>query len=387
MTKENPGDIWEEFLAGDTETLALPDFYSSYFDYSFDRTVGNAKYVGLRLTGEFAYARYMSFNIYDAEQATSYGALTDFQIKPLPGNVNPFVAGSKAEAKNRNYSITVQPRGYSTDGQENVLAFNSEKINVLTVMLRYYVPQDGTYGNVPLPRIEAFDVRTGTRVAHPTAYPLRGSIPKAVMRGRLAPVFSTAVDDTLRFYHAEGTGQFNNADNMYLIAAVKHAEDEVLLIRIKPPSYPQNNNEYGKTDVRYWSFNEGDADTSTPFGKRDEEFDTARDGFVYIAIGGERIQSTAKDRGYNFMPWKAQRRKTVILYRNMVTRKHFIGSLDKVPVIEPKDVIDKQTLNDKEAKNYIGDYAPIGRKISQALFMRGDVGPIDAVHNITPPRE
>jgi hypothetical protein len=372
MAQQNPRRIWEKFPGQDPSTPALPDYYSNYFDYSFDRTIGGAKYVGLRITGEFAYARYMSFNIYDAQKGASRGALTDFQIAPLPGNVNPFVAGSDARAKNRSYSITVLPKRYSTGSQENVLSFYDKTIDVLTVILRYYVPKGGDEtGDVPLPTIKAFDARTGKDVALPSPYRLKGSMPKAVLRGRLAPIFRTAVDDTLRFYHAGGAGQFDNADNQYLIAAVKKGEGEVLLIRIKPPSYPKNNDEYDRSDVRYWSFNEGDANTSTPFGMKDEEFKRAKDGFVYIAVGEKRIQRTAEERGYNFMPWKAERTKAVILYRNLVANPQFRGNLSKVPEIEAKDLANKQTLQELEAKNYIGDYAPMGQKISQALFMDG----------------
>ncbi|HEX8919867.1 MAG TPA: hypothetical protein VF766_00220, partial [Pyrinomonadaceae bacterium] len=171
-----------------------------------------------------------------------------------------------------------------------------------------------------------------------------------------------------------GTGQFNNADNNYLISAINHGEGQVLLVRIKPPSYPDTNEEYDKTDVRYWSFNEGDANTSTAFGMKDVEFKRAKDGFVYIAIGDERIRRTAKERGYNFMPWEAKRRKTVILYRNLVTNPQYRGSLDKVPEIKPKDLLDKQKLYTKDAKNFIGDYAPTGKKISQSLFIRDGRG-------------
>jgi hypothetical protein len=371
MAEENSRRIWEEFLGKDPRTLALPDFNSNYFDYSFERTTDAAQHTGLRITGEFPYARYMSFNIYDGDEGASYGALTDFQISPLPDNVNPFVAGSNAQAKNRSYSVTVLPEGHSTGRQENELTF-SKTIKVLTVMMRNYVPQGTPYGNVQLPIIEAFDTRTGQSVALPPAYCLRGSIPPEIMAGRLLPIFGTAQDDdTLRFYHARGSGQFNNADSSYLISAIEPGAGQVLLIRIKPPSYPHNNDEFDKTDVRYWSFNEGDPSTSTPFGKKDDEFQIAQDGFVNIAIGDESIRRTAEGRGYNFMPWRAEREKSVILYRSLVTNPQYRGNLDRVPEIKVKDLENKQNLPSKEAKNYIGDYAPTGKKILQALFMLG----------------
>lgn len=373
MTKENPYVNWEKFPGQDLSTLALPDYNSNYFAYSFERTTDETRNIGLRITGEFPYARYMSFNVYDGDEGTSYGALTDFRISPLPNNVNPFVAGSKALAKNRSYSITVLPESGFVGGKENVITFN-KKIKVLTVILRNYVPLGDAYGGVALPKIEAFDPRTGQPVKLPPRYNLKGSKSPEIMALRLAPVFGTATDDdTLRFYQVEGSGQFNNADNCYLICAVEQALGQVVLIRIKPPSFPHSNDEFDKTDVRFWSFNQGNPDTTTPFGMRDDEFNRNQDGFVNIAIGHEVIRSTAEARGYNFMPWKADREKSVILYRNLVTNPQYRGNLARVPETTPKDLEkkNKQDLPAKEAKNYIGEYAPTGKKVSEAMFMQG----------------
>jgi hypothetical protein len=369
MSEENPDSVWEAFPGKDITTLALPDFYSNYFAYSFDRTEGDARYIGLRITGEFGYARYMSYNIYDAEEGTSFGALTDFQIAPLPNNVNPFVAGSDSDAENRSYTVNVQPAGRFSTAQGNELTFDPSEINILTVIVRYYVPQDEATGSVPLPTIEAFDVRTQKDVPLPPIYPLRGNTPKDTFSRRLAPIFKTVVDDTLRFYRGSGAGQFDNADNIYLISAVDQGVGQVLVIRITPPNYPSVNDEFDKTDVRYWSFNEGDADTSTPFGMKDEDFRPATDGFVYIAIGDDIISTKAEQGGYNFMPWKADRSQAVIVYRNLLTNPQYRGHLDKVPEVAISDLFHQQNLYTKDAKNFIGDYAPTGQKISLAQFM------------------
>jgi hypothetical protein len=194
------------------------------------------------------------------------------------------------------------------------------------------------------------------------------------MAARLLPVFGTVEDDdNLRFYQVEGSGQFNNADNSYLISAVKPGEGQVVLIRIMPPSFPHSNDEFDKTDVRFWSFNEGDPGTSTPFGMMDEELNPNQAGFVNIAIGHESIRDTAIARGYNFMPWKADRKKSVILYRNLVTNPQYRGNLARVPEATPKDLEPKNKANlpAKEAQNYLGEYAPVGKKVLQTIFMLG----------------
>jgi hypothetical protein len=94
MTTDGPQRVWEAFPGTELSTLALPDYYSNYFAYSYE----TLKYpnTGLRITGDFPDARYMSFNIYSTRTGTSLGALSDYQIRTEDGNVNPFVVGSAA---------------------------------------------------------------------------------------------------------------------------------------------------------------------------------------------------------------------------------------------------------------------------------------------------
>ena len=88
---------WEPFIGTDLTTPAIPDYNANYFAFAFTRS-DEAKYVGLRLKGQFGYARYMSFNIYRAHRSPSYGALTDTQMLPAPGSVNPFLPGADPNA-------------------------------------------------------------------------------------------------------------------------------------------------------------------------------------------------------------------------------------------------------------------------------------------------
>ena len=222
--------LWEPFIGTDPTVIALPDLYSNYYAYSFDRMPGDNKYIGLRVKGQFGYARYMSYNLYDAVKASSYGAFTDTALVPDAGSVNPFRPYADPYAANRNYTLTVVPEGYPAYGnQRNVFTYNSDSINILTLMIRYYVAQNSEMAGVPLPSIEAFDVRTGNPVAMPATYSVRQNLIQSVYTARLSPIFKTAVDDTMRFYHIIGLGQFNNADNIYLISALKRLNQEVFL--------------------------------------------------------------------------------------------------------------------------------------------------------------
>ncbi|MBN2441696.1 MAG: hypothetical protein JXJ04_10120 [Spirochaetales bacterium] len=357
---------WEYFLGTKRSTLALPDYYANYFAYSFDRQKSQRASIGLRITGLFAYARYMSYNIYDAEQGSSLGALTDFQIIQSQGNVNPYLVDSDPMAENRKYVINIVPKTCDLSGLENCLVYDIS-INVLTVIVRYYLPLDGDEtGNVPLPQIEAFDINSGENVKLPPLYSLRNTS-RFAYRERMNRIFDVVIDDKLRFYKVAGSGQFNNADNAYLICAVKKAGNEVLILKIKPPSYPHDNKELETADVRYWSINEGNPNTSTPTGIPDKQFTKASDGFIYIVIGDKSISHRADEIGYNFMPWKVWFKKGVILYRNLITNPEYKGSLKNVPTL---DLDDKGSIYTSDAKNFIGDYAPTGIKISKSDFMK-----------------
>ena len=365
---------WEPFIGTDLTTPAIPDYNANYFAFAFIRS-DEAKYVGLRLKGQFGYARYMSFNIYRAHHSPSFGALTDAQMLPAPGSVNPFLPGTDPDAKNRSYVVAVQPAGYAKDPQENTFEYDSAQMPTLVVMIRYYVPQGSATANVPLPAIEAYDVRTGQSVAMPEQY-LLGGRSMALFGWIMRPIFTTIVDSKIRFYHSEGAGLFPNADNLYLIGAVTRRRGEVVVVRVKPPTFPKDTSEYGSTQVRYWSLNETNRNTSTPLGLRDDQFKVASDGFVYVAIGDKGIRRQAEKRGYNFMPWRIRGKTGAVIYRNMVTDPSYAGSIDNVPIL---DLSDSRNIYAQNATRFIGDYAPSGVVISLRKFLKGG-------GRITPPR-
>lgn len=358
--------LWEPFIGTDPTVIALPDLYSNYYAFSFDRTNGDDKYIGIRVTGQFGYARYMSYNLYDAQKASSYGAFTDTALVPDAGSVNPFKAYADPGAASRNYTLTVVPEGYPVNGS-NVFTYNSDSINIATLMIRYYVPQNSETAGVPLPLIEAFDVRTGNPVSMPATYSIRKELSESLYTTRLSPIFKTAIDDTLRFYHAIGLGQFNNADNIYLVSALKRLNNEVFLLRFKPPTFRADGSTDPNNDVRYWSVTQVRKNTTAALGIKDADFKKAADGYVYIAIGDENIKGKAKKAGYNFMPWLVKDTSMVLLYRNLLGDPSFAGYLGNVPVISMSS---PKNIYIQNARNFIGDYAPQGIKMNRLTFIK-----------------
>lgn len=370
---------WEFYPGNEPYSLALPDYFSTYLSYTIDVTENPN--IGLRITGAFPNARYMSFNIYNTAKGDSLGALTDFQITTPDSNANPFVAGSTA-LPGGEYVINVQQETDSPPALENLLTFDPADLSnpddpssakELTLILRYYVPQPADYGGahrttlagVAAPTIEAYKLDSGDTFAAPEGVATDMDNKKETFTKRLFPVFLTVDGDTLHFYHAEGAGQFPNADNIYLISAVKNVDglNNGVMLKVKPPTYPLTNQAFDQTIVRYWSINQSNPDTSTAWGMKDEDLKVASDGFVYLLMGGKSFSAAAKQLGWNYMPWKANATKAVILYRNMLTIAQYRGSIARVPTVNPSDLAD---LAPYEAYKTIGDYAPVGQVITEA---------------------
>jgi hypothetical protein len=382
MTVQTYGQ-WEIYPGNESTSLALPDYYSIYLAYTYDITLHpNTR---LRITGDFPSARYMSFNIYATRSGTSLAALTDYQLKTDARNVNPFVAGSDQRATNRRYVVNVEPQTDESAAEqassdsaitENLLTYNPKALNVapfpealLTVVIRYYVPV-GLHGNAEPPRVEVLSMEGSKPLdPQPKSYPTNMAVNEPIFRYRLAPIFESVDGDGLRFYHSEGKGQFNNADNLYLISAVDgvDGENNVVILRVVPPTFPRDNKDFDKTDVRYWSINQGNPDTSTPVGIRDGMLRPAKDGFIYLVMGGKSVELKATEGGYNYMPWLADKERAVIIYRNMLTNPQYRGSIMRVPQL-PEAPWDKQQLAAYEASLHIGDYAPAGKKVTAQEF-------------------
>jgi hypothetical protein len=382
MTIQKYGQ-WESYPGDESFSLALPDYFSVYLAYTYDTTLHpNTR---LRITGDFPYARYMSFNVYATRSGTSLAALTDYQIRTDALNVNPFVAGSDELAKNRRYVVKIEPQTDAPTQQqassesypaENLLTYNPEDLKLpefpealMTVVIRYYVPA-GDYGNVEAPSVEVLSMDDGRPLdPQPKSYPTNMDANEPIFRYRLAPIFESIDGDVLRFYHSEGKGQFNNADNLYLISAVEgvDGDNNCVILRVVPPTFPRDNKDFDRTDVRYWSINQGNPNTSTSAGMRDGRFRLATDGFVYLVMGGESVRLKAEQGGYNYLPWKADRPRAVIIYRNMLTNPQYRGSIQRVPML-PEAPWSNEQLAVYEASRFIGNYAPAGKKVTAEEF-------------------
>ncbi len=111
-------DMWGDVLRGDNMTLQFfPDHFAYYWEYTFDAEANPE--TGLVITGAFPDSRFLSYNVYDDDEQTSYCekgfSLLDTEIIPDDGSVNPFLG---ATGSNRDYTIYVLP----TDAPESISA-------------------------------------------------------------------------------------------------------------------------------------------------------------------------------------------------------------------------------------------------------------------------
>ena len=86
-------NLWGEVLRGDNMQLQFyPDHFAFYWEYTFDATANPE--IGLIIEGEFPDARFLSYNVYDDDEQTSYCekgfSLMDVEIEPDNGYINTF---------------------------------------------------------------------------------------------------------------------------------------------------------------------------------------------------------------------------------------------------------------------------------------------------------
>ena len=93
-------------------------------------------------------------------------------------------------------------------------------------------------------------------------------------------------------------------------------------------------------------------------------------GFVTVVIGPDSIKSMAVGRGQNWLPWGTQSFQ-VLVYRNLLSNPEFAGDLHKVKKVESGALFQPSQY---AAQNFIGEYAPVGRKCIRLAYMANNCG-------------
>lgn len=373
--KNTTVSYWTENIGSDKTLPLLPDSNVNYFLYSFTRIKGST--VGIRIKGQYGHARYMSFNVYDNTTLTSVASLVDMKITPDASNENPYLPTANALLTNRNYTVNICPNTVDSSAFTNNLRYD-DKIENVGIILRYYIPQQNNYADVPLPRIEAFDTKTGETLATPLPsssnfqQQFQDKYQKISTLLNLAGFLEAPKD--VFFYKFSGAFLYPNLDNYYLFTPITFNKNGVTMLRFKAPSFALDNTQNGLTDVRYFSICLCDAKTYTYSTTTDLSFKiAASDGYVNIVIGDEDAALRTKAAGLNYIvlpPELKNNVKGLIIYRNLLTNPAFPYPMKLVPDISTNiNLANLLNISNLQAQTYMADYAPIGMKMTKKQFL------------------
>ena len=312
--------------------------------------------------------------------------MIDYQIETDSGKPNPFVANKDSVETDNNYTVYIVPEKFKDKDLPNVLSFKGD-VKLLSMVIRLYDYNIDNYGGVEFPTVEAFlmeeeDEKVKLSPTNlPTTLNLRTIVRNVSMPGmvkRLAYTFETEQTEQLDgpkqekyvpvpFHAIDTRGYIENNDNRYLLAGITKKEEEVFVFKFKSPTYTTGPENINKTNVRYWSFNLGNAATFNFNGIKDEDVLLDENGYANIVLANKdaEIEARVKDLGYNFLEWKMLHKKGLILFRHMLADPNFEAQIDEVtPIMEGVTDFTKT-----EGQLFMGDYSPQGVRMSKEEFL------------------
>lgn len=371
--------LWELYDSTAYKGTLFLDTTNTYWRLRFEIPSGDT--TGIRLKGEFPYARYLNFNVYDQKTLDSSTSLPDKAIHPENGNQNPFLEGVDRQTKTRDYVLHIVPRGKkeSLSQLKNVIEYpptaREGESTFVEIWYRIYFPDKGSdkNGNVKLPSIEAFDTVSGNPAACPKERKLIPSFVKTLKNFVPAPK-----DGDLHFFRNAGAAVYSDPDNHYLTSRLTQFGNWVNVFRFKTPSFAPTYEGKGtfqaNTDVRYFSMCVVDVSTFTSECLADAKTQIDKDGYATFVVGPDSLRESVTARGMNFLT-RSGLFMPFVIYRNLLTAPAFKGDALKVPQwVSPGLLAPTPSTENYVAHKHIGDYAPKGRYCSLEEFEKDNCG-------------
>lgn len=145
------GCFWTgPFTADNPKTnAAYPGTEITYWGAKFVTPPGSV----LTLKGRFPHARYSSFNTYESDGASA-SSLSDRQIRPDRGSINPSRPGRNRSAKNRRFTVRALGQAPPVKPARNTLYAEPKPGFSQDILYRVYIPDRGRgrAGGTGLPR-------------------------------------------------------------------------------------------------------------------------------------------------------------------------------------------------------------------------------------------
>lgn len=378
--------------------FAYPDTGATYWHAKYELPEG----ASLKLSGDFPYARYMSFNSYRDDASPAF-ALKDQQIIANEGAVNPFIQGAQRNSDGRGYEINLAAGEAPSLPLDNTLYDYAQEGGESTLLYRVYVPNKGksAAGGTGLPKAE-LTLSTGEVLKGQAACDSLKSdtelvnipfIPEATYANlrqfnpaKENPIWRAVYNVTFSLKCAflgqcDGSperqvGWFANLDNQYVGTYLDRSIKPVAVIRGKIPQVPSTLNgdevfDDSQAQVRYWSIcqNEYYSQKVTAC-LYDEQVTINPDGYFTIvtSLDSDRPENATDECGVGFLPWSAKgdgfsilpgredhENDALLLMRNMLPIDGFEQAIQNT-----------STPGDEEA--ILGDFLPSIEYFTQEEF-------------------
>ena len=349
--------------------LAYPDDSADYWMTHF----GAVPKSSLVIRGHFPSARYFSFHAYDEAQRP-VASISDHEIIPDRGS-NPFaprLPGRGDESGTYTVRVVFEPKpekpepntvyaGEMDNGARNPAGF---------VIYRIYIPDDPKHktGGVPLPEVtlESGDgaVQQSFGQCEPLPPPAGEEIDEAARNSNYTYVGPnrTHVPGTedpplwKRFYGADRefrdwcpdpncqevgpkmkSGFLANEQISYLYARISHEYGEVLVIRLRAPTFPDTRrgvDPAAPRQVRYWSLcQNNDATQRVVRCSPDHQTVVDRRGYATFVISDpeDRPSNATRANGINYLEWGGFYYSGIVIYRHMLPAKSFKEAIQNIP--------------------------------------------------------
>jgi len=371
---------WGSGYLGHNQSLRFyPDMYANYWAFPFD--VQAHPHTGIKVEGVFPRTRFFNITLYDDVTTDYLTGLLDVALEPDPGSCNPYRAVLEGEHRYTLYIVPKDTPAELTDGLHNMLTYDPDLLR-LNLLLRYYIPEGDPQGGVELPRLSAFDSRTGESKPMPerAETPLDDLPAHTVRPFRHLPILFFLRSITSRMYP--------NPISQYLYAPNVLQEGQVALFSFRPPGHPRSPADYGSADVRYWSVNIGDNhNTHTYHGYKDSDTVPDAGGFVHFIIADpgepdyERIKAKVETLpSLYLLPWRKAEYGPgfILLYRQTIFHPDYQHAVQRVEQYNPFDEqgrpLESPLMPQPEqlAHLVLGEWGPLGQMMPAGRFLSED---------------
>jgi len=362
--------------------FAYPDTGVGYWAARFSLPAG----AHLELRGRYPHSRYMSLNAY--RSGTPVDSLTDVQVRPDPGSVNPFVAGKRRNlaAIRRAWTASVvnDPAPAAAENRARNTLYAPPEAGIQELMYRVYVPDRGRDSRggagLPVPVVVLQDETrvTGSALCALINNPVREITPQTIgVPGYTALVHTFGSDrktvpafnpvhwenffnmplalsiykrgtpyeaDRAGLSQEQTGGQYSNGDTRYITTSINRLYGRVLVIRGRMPTFPATEGKkatrMGTGQVRYWSLcqNETPVTTSVVSCLRDSQVPLTRKRRYTIVVSrkGDRPKQATSACGVAWLDWGnyvdplGRDGTGLLIMRNLLAAPSFTHSIQRI---------------------------------------------------------